>query len=130
MQVKDCTLIKPLLCKRTISVVEVARILKDNRQRRIIIVDDKQCPVGIISTTDINNKVVAESKDASRLKAQDIMTSPIYLVCNFEDNLNEVFKKMVHHESFFCPVVKDKKLYGILTYGELIKRANEKLKNG
>ena len=128
MIVKNCTLIKSLCCKKDVSVVEVARILRDNKQRRIIVVDEHESPIGIISTTDINNKVVAENKDASKLRAKDIMTSPIYLVCDIDENLNEVFKKMLHHESFFCPVTKDSKLYGVLTYGELMKRVHEKLK--
>ena len=130
MQVKECTLIKPLFCTEETNVIEVAKILRDNKQRRIIVVDESKFPVGIISTTDMNNWVIAESKDASKLKAEDIMTSPIYLVCNFEDNLNEIFKKMLKHESFFCPVVKDKKLYGILTYGELIKHVHQKFEHG
>lgn len=130
MLVKDCTLIKPLICKKEASIIEVAKILRDNKQRRIIVIDEKKSPSGIISTTDINNRIVAENKDASNLKAKDIMTSPIYLTCDFEDNLNEVFNKMVSRESFFCPVVKDKKIHGILTYGELMAKAKEKLTNG
>jgi len=128
MIVRNCTLIKALSCKKDASIVEVAGILRDNRQRRIIVIDNNEAPVGIISTTDINNRVVAENKDASKLKAEGIMTSPIYLVCDINENLNEVFKKMLHHESFFCPVTKDNKLYGVLTYGELMKRVHEKLK--
>ncbi len=128
MLVKNCTLIKPLSCSTETNAVEVAKILRDNRQRRIIVVDENEAPIGIISTTDINNRVVAENKDASKLKAKDIMTSPIFLVCDLNDSLNDIFRKMVQHESFFCPVTKDKKLYGVLTYGELMKRVHEKLK--
>ena len=125
LTVKDCTLIKPLFCSKDANVVEVAKILRENKQRRIIIIDDKDAPIGIISTTDINNRVAAESKDASRLKAQEVMTSPIFLVCDISDSLDAIFKKMVEHESFFCPVTDHGKLYGILTYGELIKKLQE-----
>ena len=68
MLVKNCTLIKPLYCKKNTNVVEAAKILRDNQQRRIIVVDDKEHPIGIISTTDMSNKVVAGNKDASKLK--------------------------------------------------------------
>ena len=121
MHVKDCTLVKPLYCNKTAKAVEVAKLLRDNKQRRIIVVDGKLHPVGIISITDINNKVVAENKDAMELRAHEIMTSPIYLVCDIKDDLTDVFKKMLHHETFFCPVIKNNELYGILTYGEIIK---------
>ena len=130
MQVKNCTLIKPLYCKKETNVVEVAKILRDNKQRRIIVVDENDYPIGIISTTDINNRFVAENKNSLKSAAKDIMTSPIYLTCDINNDLNEVFKKMVEHQSFFCPVIKDNKLYGVLTYGELIKRVHHQFKNG
>ncbi|HLG24659.1 MAG TPA: CBS domain-containing protein [Candidatus Nanoarchaeia archaeon] len=120
MQAQTCSLIKPLSCKKETSVVIVAKALKDNKQRRIIVVDENEHPVGIVSTTDINNKVVAENKDASKIKAEEIMTSPIYLVCDINEDVNEIFKKMVHHETFFVPITKEKKLYAVLTYGELL----------
>lgn len=128
MLVKNCTLLKPLSCDNETNIVEVAKMLRDNKQRRIIVVNENDEPIGIISTTDINNKVVAENKEASSLKAEDVMTHPIYLTCDIDDNLNDIFKKMVEHQSFFCPVTKDKKLYGILTYGELMNRVHEKLR--
>lgn len=126
MQVKNCTLIKPLSCKESINVVEVARILRDKKQRRIIVVNENNEPIGIISTTDINNRVVAKNKNASELKAKDVMTKPIYLTCYINDNLDDIFKKMVEHDSFFCPVKKDGKLYGVLTYGELMRHVRHK----
>lgn len=125
MKVADCTLIKPLHCSPETNAVETAKILRENKQRRIIVVDENKHPIGIISTTDMNNRIIAENKDASRLKAKDIMTSPIYLICGINDSLNDVLKKMHEHESYFCPVTKDNKLVGVLTYGELIKRAGE-----
>lgn len=130
MLVKNCTLIKPLSCRKETNVVEVAMTLKDNKQRRIIVINENESPVGIISTTDINNRVVAENKNPLKLKAQDIMTSPIYLTCDINDSLNEIFKKMVEHQSFFCPVTKEDKLYGVLTYGELIKHVHQKFEHG
>lgn len=130
MHVENCRLIKPLSCSKETSVVEAAKKLMENKQRRLIVIDESEYPVGIISTTDISNKVVAENKDASKLRAEDIMTSPVYLVCDLNGDANEIFRKMVHHETFFVPVLKDNKLFGILTYGELMKCAHHKLKHG
>src|SRR3989338_9257258 len=128
MQVKDCALVKPLYCYVDDSVVDIAKALRDNKQRRIIVVDSNDNPLGIVSTSDINNKVVAENKFPSKLRAADIMTSPVYIVCDVNDELNSIFKKMLEHESFFCPVTKDGKLYGVLTYVELVKKVQESLK--
>ena len=130
MHVENCSLIRPLSCGKETDVVEAAKLLRENRQRRLIVIDESGYPVGIVSTTDISNKVVADNKDASKLKAADIMTSPIYLVCDINDDANEIFKKMLHHETFFVPVLKDRKLFGVLTYGELMKCVHHKLIHG
>lgn len=129
MIVKECTLIKPLSCRPDENALQVAKLLRRNKQRRIIVVDNDNSPIGIVSTTDMNNRVVAENKSPQKTTAKDIMSSPIYLVCDINDDLNEVFKKMVEHESFFCPVTKNKKLYGVLTYGELSRRIKEGITN-
>ncbi|MBI4438676.1 CBS domain-containing protein [Candidatus Woesearchaeota archaeon] len=129
MKVSDCTLIKPLFCGLGDKVVGVARKLRDAKQRRVVVVDGKGFPVGIVSTTDINNRVVAEGMDAAALKACDIMTSPLFLVCDMNDEVNDVFRRMVEHESFFCPVVKSKRLHAVLTYGELLRAVQQVMRD-
>ncbi len=129
MKVKDCALIEPLVCKLDTPIVEAAKILRDNKQRRIIVVDPKEAPVGIISTTDINNKLVAENRNLSNSAAKDIMASPIYLVCDIEGDLGDIFAKMHEHQSFFVPITKSGKLFGILTYGEILHFVKEAVKN-
>ena len=125
MIIRDCRLIKPLYCGKDSTVVEAAIILRDNKQRRLIVVDEDKKPIGIISTTDINNKVVAQNKDASKMTIKDIMTSPVYLVADINEEVNVVFGKMLKHETFFVPITEKGKLIGILTYGELMEKANE-----
>ncbi len=126
MKIKDCKLMKALSCDRKKSIVDAAKILREKKQRRIIVTEEDY-PVGIISTTDMNNRVVAEDRKPSELLAEDIMTSPIFLICDSEDSVSEVFKEMVDHKSFFVPVVEDKKLKGIITYGELLENVRERL---
>ncbi len=125
MLVKNCTLIKPLCCNEDDSVVKAAKILRKNKQRRLIVINKEKEPVGIISTTDLSNRVVAENRLPETLKAKDIMTAPIYLVCDIKDSLDMLYEKMLKHKSFFVPVTKNKKLFGIITYGEIIKRIGE-----
>ena len=79
MKVKNCTLLKALNCDIDEDIVNVAKILKQNKQRRIIVIDNNQVPLGIISTTDMNNKVVAENKDLQKLKAKDIMLQWVWI---------------------------------------------------
>lgn len=128
MKVKNCVLIKAISCGLDTSVLNVAKLLKENKQRRIIIIDDKEFPLGIISTTDINNKVVAENKNPESLKAKDIMNK-LYLICDYDEDLCKIYTKMLEHKSFFVPVINENKLYAILTYGELFEHIKQIMKN-
>ncbi len=128
MKVKHCNLIIPLKCEVDSPLVDAAKVLKENKQRRLIVVKD-DVPIGIISTTDMSNRVVAEGKSPTDLKAEDVMTQPIFLECDVEDNVAEIYQKMLKHKSFFVPVKKEGKLYAILTYGEIIKQVEELLQN-
>ena len=75
--ISKCTLIEPFYCKEDDSVVEVAKKLRGTTIRQIFVVDEKTYPVGLISTTDINNRVVAEGKDPKKMKAKEIMSKTI-----------------------------------------------------
>ncbi|HLD05053.1 MAG TPA: CBS domain-containing protein [Candidatus Nanoarchaeia archaeon] len=130
MNVSQCTLIKPLSCTAETPLPEVARILREYQQRRILVVDTNESPIGIISTTDMNNRVIAENKDAAKLAAQDVMTQPLHLVCDLNDDLNEVYHKMIQKTSYYCPVTQNGKLYGILTYGEMVRCLQHLLHHG
>ncbi|MBT3720441.1 CBS domain-containing protein [archaeon] len=127
MKVENCTLLKALNCNVDETIVNVAKTLKENKQRRIIIIDEKKSPVGIISTTDINNKVVAENKDCNELTAANVMNK-LYLTCECNDDLGDIYEKMIEHKSFFVPVTKETKLYAVLTYGELVHNVKEAIK--
>ncbi len=130
MNVSSCTLIKPLFCPEKTPLPHVARLLREHKQRRILVVNQNQEPVGIISTTDMNNRVIAEDKNAAQLTAQDIMTKPIHLVCDLNDSLTEVYHKMIQKTSYYCPVTQNGKLYGILTYGEMVRCLEHLLHHG
>jgi CBS domain-containing protein len=127
MKVEDCKLRKILECSLEDSVINVAKKLKDSRERHII-VTDKGNPKGIISTTDINNRVVAEGKDPKKTKAKEIMTATIKII-DIEEPIGKVYFDMVKSNIFSCPVVKNKKLQGVLDLKEALNIiVNNKIK--
>ncbi len=125
MKVKDCSLIRPLTCKPNDTSAQAAMILRDSKQRRAIVVDEEEHPIGIVSTTDMSNKVVAEGKEPAKVLVKEIMSSPVYLTCCVDEELAGIYKKMLAHESFFVPVTHQGRLYGILTYGEIVKQVEK-----
>ncbi len=121
MKINDCNLIEPFICRSDDTVESVAKKLRTTTLRHIFVVDDNDYPVGIISVMDINNRVVAEGKDAKAIKAHDIMSRPIDIVEDTDDALTTV-KNMIKHNRVMNAVVADNKIKGIITLNELIKR--------
>lgn len=116
-----------VICREDDSVLEVSRILRDTKSRHLIVVDENKCPVGIISTVDINNRVVAQELEPKDALANEIMTSPIAVV-EVNSNYEEAYKKMVEKGMYSIPVVENEKLIGILDFNHLFGKAKEILR--
>ena len=124
MKIKDCVLIEAFKCKENDNVVDVAKKLREITLRHIFVVNDEETPVGIISVIDINNRVVAEGKDPNSVFAKDIMTKPVE-IHDAEDDVEEVYKKMISKSHVMDPVIKDNKMIGIITIHQLIKHLDK-----
>jgi CBS domain-containing protein len=117
-----------VICKENDSVLEVSRIMRDTKTRHIIVVSKKMEPLGIISPFDINNRVVAEGKDAKSVSAKDIMTKPIETI-ELSATFEQAAEKMGALETFTLPVVENKKLIGILNYSVVYRSVCKVEKN-
>jgi len=124
--IKSCKLLKAVTVNENDSAVEVAKKLHAFQERRIIVVNKKNVPIGIISVLDINDRVVAKGKDIKKTKAKDIMSYPINLIVNINDSAEEVAKKMIARDNYYCPVVEKGILKGLVNYANIINC----LKNG
>jgi len=124
MKIKDCILIEPFTCKEDDNIVDVAKKLREITLRHIFVVDENEFPKGIISIIDINNRIVAESKDPSKTLAKDIMSTPID-VANIEDDVEELSKKLIEKNHVLAPVVENEKIIGIITIHQVLKNLNK-----
>lgn len=118
MEINDCKLRTVISCNKNEDTVSIAKKLRDNKERHIIVTDNEK-PIGIISTTDINNRVVAENKDLKKTKAESIMTSPI-IVKDINEPLVQTYIEMIKQNIFSCPITRDDKLIGVLDLKELM----------
>lgn len=115
-----CTLIEPFYCGENDTVVEVAKKLRTSTLRQLFVANEQKYPVGMISTTDINNRVVAEGKDAHSLKAKDIMSKPIE-VYDVHMEAADVYREMRDRKRMMCAVVDHEVFIGMVTLGEVFK---------
>lgn len=116
MEVRNCNLRKTIYCRDSESALKVAKKLKSSGQRHIFVIKNKKV-IGIISTTDINNRLVAMGKDPKKTMARDIMTRNV-LIKNLSDDLVPVYLEMLRKKVYSCPVVSNGKLKGILDLKE------------
>lgn len=118
---KECTLFEALQCKEEDTLVAVAKKLREYTVRYIYVTNAQEQPMGVISMSDINNRVVAEGKDPRTMKAKDIMTKNIKV---YDDEMDEreAYKQCVQEKLTACPVVSKGKLVGVITVQELLNR--------
>jgi len=76
--------------------------------------------VGIFSERDYARKVILKGKSSRELRVREIMTSPVISV-GPEQSIDEVMKIMSERHFRHVPVLKDGKLNGIISIGDVVK---------
>src|SRR5579875_813900 len=99
-------------------IKEVASLMKEKKVGSVIVKKDNN-PIGIITERDVLYKVVAEGKDPSKVKAKEIMSSPLITV-DKETDLEEVLKIFKEKGIRRLPVKEGDKIVGIITLRSII----------
>ena len=94
--------------------------MKEKEVSSIIINDQSEKTVGIITERDIVRRVIADSKDPTITKANEIKSQPLITV-NSDAYLFDAVKVMEKNNIRRLPVVKDNSLVGFLTITDIIK---------
>jgi CBS domain-containing protein len=99
------------------SVSEMSRKLKENKDRRIFIVDEKDMLKGLVTTTDLVYKALSEGN--TEMLAKDIMTKDVATI-DVKDDLEKAIEIMNELKSFVCPVTDNGKIVGLISYHDLM----------
>jgi signal-transduction protein with cAMP-binding, CBS, and nucleotidyltransferase domain len=118
MKINDCKLRDVISCDVADNIIAVANKLRKEKERHIIVTRNKK-PVGIISTTDINNRVVAVERNLKKTNAEDVMTSNL-LIKDENEPIVGTYVEMIKKHVFSCPVTKKDKLIGAIDLKELM----------
>jgi len=113
----------PVKIESNASVQAAAKEMVKHRVGSIIIVKKKN-PIGIITETDLNKKIVARGKDPRKLKVMDIMSSPIVFT-HPNDDLEVAVEKMEGHKIKRLPVVDKGKIVGVITNTDIARASPE-----
>lgn len=107
------------------SVQEAAKVMVKHRVGSIVVVKDNN-PIGIITETDLNKKVVAPAIDPKKLKTKDVMSSPIVFSSPDEDIIVTV-EKMKKYKIKRIPVVQRGKIVGMITNTDIARASPDML---
>jgi CBS domain-containing protein len=97
-----------------------AAVLMNKHEIGCLIAVDKGKISGILTERDLLKRVVAEAKDASKLRVRDVMTSPL-VTAEPKMDLGEAVRLMFQMKIKKLPVVEDKRLMGLVSLTDIAR---------
>jgi len=102
--VKDWMIDLVVYVNPDVNVLEALSTMRRRYLNSLIVnITDDNPEYGIVTTTDICDKIVAQGHNPAKTKIRDIMASPLISV-NPEDTIYECAKKMSKHQIHHLPV--------------------------
>lgn len=127
MKAADICTREVITCPSGTTVLEACKIMRVNHVGDIVAVeatpDGKLRPKGIVTDRDIVLEVLAREVDAAKLFVDDVMSSPLVVVYDWED-VWQVAKRMRLHAIRRMPVVAENgELVGVISLDDLLDSA-------
>ena len=122
--VRDAMTEDPRSIGASASVVEAARLMREEHIGSLPIIDNEQL-VGMITDRDITTRVVAEAADPKLTSVGDVYSQDLISV-EPESDLEEALLLMARHQVRRLPVVDNGKLVGIVAQADIALTENEK----
>jgi len=121
--VRDAMTANPRSIGASASVVEAARLMREEHIGSLPITDDEQL-VGMITDRDITTRVVAEAADPKVTPVGDVYSRDLISVTPDKD-LEEALQLMARHQVRRLPVVENGRLIGIVAQADIALSENE-----
>ena len=122
--VRDAMTEDPRSIGASASVVEAARLMREEHIGSLPITDDEQL-VGMITDRDITTRVVAEAGDLKMASVEDVYSRDLISV-EPESDLAEALALMARHQVRRLPVVENGRLVGIVSQADIALTETEK----
>jgi signal-transduction protein with cAMP-binding, CBS, and nucleotidyltransferase domain len=101
------------------TATEAAKVMCDNRVGSVIVADEHDHLVGILTERDVISHVVAKTRDPSTTRVRDIMTKHV-ISCSFETDVASAQKLMAEHEIRHLPIVEQHKPVGMISSRDIM----------
>ncbi|MGR3378797.1 CBS domain-containing protein [Salipiger abyssi] len=102
------------------SVAAAAQVLAERRIGGVVISEDGQTPLGILSERDIVRQVAAVGAACLESRVEELMTKTVK-TCTCAEDSDVVLARMTEGRFRHMPVVEDGLMVGIITIGDVVK---------
>jgi CBS domain-containing protein len=109
----------------TATVRELLDVLADHDIGALVVSDDGQQMLGIVSERDVVRKL-RDVENARDTPVADIMTTGVR-VCSPDDGFTDLMATMTRHRVRHVPVLDDGRLVGVLSIGDAVKHRMQQL---
>ena len=107
--------------------INTGRTLKDavdlmcsEKVGSVLVLDEQKIPAGIVTERDVLRMVCKDPVGMARIPVCDCMTTDL-LVGTLEDDIHALMATMTERRFRHLPVVKDGRVLGIVSMGDLVK---------
>jgi CBS domain-containing protein len=121
-RIQELMTVKPRTVKTGDSIVDAAKLMRGEDAGIAPIVDGERL-VGVVTDRDIAIRVVAEGKDPTTTKVEEIASENLVTVKPGQD-LDDALRLMAQHQVRRLPVVEDGKLVGIVAQADVARHAD------
>jgi CBS domain-containing protein len=121
--VRDVMTKDPRSIGASASVVEAARLMREEHIGSLPITDDEQL-VGMITDRDITTRVVAEAADPETTSVGDVCSRDV-ISAEADKDHEEALALMARHQVRRLPVVESGRLVGIVAQADIALGENE-----
>jgi CBS domain-containing protein len=121
--VRDAMTEDPRSIGASASVVEAARLMREQHIGSLPVTDDEQL-LGMITDRDITTRVVAEAADPKTTPVADVCSRDVISVEADKDR-EEALELMARHQVRRLPVVESGRLVGIVAQADIALTENE-----
>jgi len=99
------------------TIDKVARLMTQWKVNAVVVTDGSK-PIGLITEKDVLGQVVAEDHKPSKVRAEEIMSSPIITI-SADETLSDALDKMMEFDVSRLPVLDGNDMVGIVSKNDI-----------
>ncbi|RME67738.1 MAG: cyclic nucleotide-binding/CBS domain-containing protein, partial [Nitrospirae bacterium] len=104
--------------REDLTIKDAAKLMAQRKVSSLIVLDEEDLPVGIVTDRDLREKVVAKGRDTTE-PVKNIMSYPLIGI-DARQYCYEAIMQMIRHNIHHLIVVKDGQLYGMVTNHDIM----------